>query len=83
MNRRDKLSSSPCESGSTEVRVITLGPFLLEMTKRCYMVFDEQIIIAPEEARLRRSLSHQSLASVCMDISSSHPEFPTLSKSKL
>lgn len=48
MNRRDKLSSSPCQSGSSEVRVITLGPFLLEMTKRCYMVFDEQIIIAPE-----------------------------------
>lgn len=42
------MSSSPCQSGSTEVRVITLGPFLLEMTKRCYMVFDEQIIIAPE-----------------------------------
>lgn len=41
-------SSSPCQAGSTEVSVITLGPFILDMAKRCHMTFDEQIIIGPE-----------------------------------
>lgn len=65
MNRRAKLSSSPCQAGSTEVSVMTLGPFFLDATKGCHMVFDEQIRAAPEGG-LPKKVSVSSELGFCL-----------------